>query len=81
MKTISVADAIVLLQSDGGLGGESYAVVADGKPPATLSPAVVADANIPEPLKRIGFLPDLVVPDDIKTPYAADIEGMFYGNG
>jgi hypothetical protein len=40
----------------------------------------MTDEEKPAPLKsRIGFLKGkIVVPDDIKTPFAAEIEQLFY---
>ena len=48
--------------------------------------APLADSSIvPErpapPQRRIGFMAgEFTVPDDIKTPFAAEIEEMFYGH-
>lgn len=56
--------------------GEEVIIANAGKPAARLVPIE------PEPAKRrIGFLKgQFNVPDDIKTPFAEEVEEMFYGN-
>lgn len=56
--------------------GEDVLLARAGKPVARIVPIA------PEkPTGRIGFLEgQFNVPDDIKTPFAEEIEEMFYGN-
>lgn len=58
--------------------GESVVIAKAGKPKAQLSPY---KEQAKKPVRRIGFLKGKIkVPDDIKTPFAKEIEEMFYGN-
>jgi len=58
--------------------GESIYIAKSGKPRGLLSPASAAKQN---PERRLGFLKGkITVPDDIKTPFRAEIEEMFYGS-
>ena len=58
--------------------GEEVVIARAGKPVVK----IVAIDSVPAPAKRrLGMLNGLhPVPDDIKTPFAAEIEEMFYGN-
>jgi prevent-host-death family protein len=56
--------------------GEPFIIAKAGKPIAQVIP--IKDAA--KPKRRIGFMKgQYTVPDDIKTPFAAEIEEMFYG--
>ncbi len=56
--------------------GEPFVIAKAGKPMAQVVPIRAAA----KPKRRIGFLKgQITVPDDIKTPFAAEIEEMFYG--
>ena len=57
--------------------GESIIIAKAGKPQARLVPVETRGETAK---RRIGFLEGkYVVPDDIKTPFAEEIERMFYG--
>jgi len=58
--------------------GETIIIAKAGKPYAQLKPLA---ATPPKPAKRrLGFMKGkMTVPDDIKTPFAEEIEEMFYG--
>ena len=56
--------------------GEEVIIANAGKPAARLVPM-----EAEHPKRRIGFLKGKFnVPDDIKTPFADEIEDMFYGD-
>lgn len=56
--------------------GEEVVIARAGKP--TVKLVLVAPEK---PRSRIGFLKGQIrVPDDIKAPFAEEIEEMFYGN-
>jgi prevent-host-death family protein len=56
--------------------GEPFIIAKAGKPIAQVIPIKGAA----KPKRRIGFMKgQYTVPDDIKTPFAAEIEEMFYG--
>lgn len=58
--------------------GESVMIAKAGRPVARIVPVEPEQAKPRHP--RIGFLKGLgSVPRDIKTPYAKEIEEMFYG--
>lgn len=57
--------------------GETIILAKAGKPYARLVPI---EAEAPRPARRIGFMKgEFTLPDDIKTPFADEIEEMFYG--
>jgi antitoxin (DNA-binding transcriptional repressor) of toxin-antitoxin stability system len=57
--------------------GEPFIIAKAGKPKVKL---IRIDAAETKPKTRIGFLKgQITVPDDIKTPFADEIEKMFYG--
>ena len=57
--------------------GEPFVIAKAGKPMAQVIP-IKATKN--KPKKRIGFMKGMYTPpDDIKTPFAAEIEELFYG--
>ncbi|MGA2206827.1 MAG: type II toxin-antitoxin system prevent-host-death family antitoxin [Terracidiphilus sp.] len=56
--------------------GEPFVIAKAGKPMAQVIPI---GASKSKPKKRIGFMKGMYTPpDDIKTPFAAEIEEMFY---
>lgn len=55
-------------------GGEETLITRDGKPIARVLPAQKSRIGL-----MVGVYPP--VPDDIDTPFAKEIEEMFYGNG
>ena len=57
--------------------GEEVIIAKAGKPKVQVVPISSAKKK---PKSRIGFMKGMyTVPDDIKTPFAAEIEEMFYG--
>jgi len=55
--------------------GRPFTIAKAGKPMVQ-----VTRISSPKPRRRIGFLKGQIkVPDDIKTPFAVDIEVMFHG--
>jgi prevent-host-death family protein len=58
--------------------GEPFIIAKAGKPKAKVVPLDTPKATAQ---RRIGFLKGKIkVPDDIKTPFAEEIEKMFYGD-
>lgn len=67
MKTISVEEAVALLQDIRNMGCESYTVVAEGRPVVTLVPVAAAPEKRP---LRLGFMEgEIVIPDDFDTMF------------
>ncbi len=65
--------------------GETFVLERGGQPIARLVPEPAPKESAEVMARRrtegFGFLKGkMVVPDDIKTPFAAEIEEMFYGN-
>ncbi len=59
------------------IAGEEVIIAKAGKPVARLA----ALTDQPKPQRRLGTLAGLYpVPNDIYTPFAENIEEMFYGN-
>ena len=57
--------------------GETIIIAKAGEPVAQLTPL---PARAPATKRRLGFMKGVgTVPDDIKTPYADEIEELFYG--
>jgi len=57
--------------------GEPFIIAKAGKPKVQVIPI---SSGKKKPQSRIGFLKGkITVPDDIKTPFADEIEQMFYG--
>lgn len=57
--------------------GEPFIIAKAGKPKAQVIPI---RATKKKAMQRIGFMKGMYkAPDDIKTPFAAEIEEMFYG--
>lgn len=80
MRTINIHEAKTHLSRlvDEAENGESFVIAKAGKPKVLVTQIPVSKAK---PKSRIGFLKGkITVPDDIKTPFSAEIEEMFYGN-
>jgi prevent-host-death family protein len=57
--------------------GEPFIIAKAGKPKVKV---VRIDAPVNKARRRLGMLKGRIrVPDDIKTPFAAEIDEMFYG--
>ena len=79
MRTFNIHEAKTHLSRlvDEAVDGKPFIIAKAGKPKVKVVPV-----NLPKekPLKRIGFMKgQYTVPDDIKTPFAEEIEEMFYG--
>jgi prevent-host-death family protein len=78
METVNIHEAKTHLSQliEKAVAGEEIVIAKAGKPLVRLV------ALEPPPFKsRIGFLKgQITVPEDIKTPFAEDIEEMFYGD-
>jgi len=79
MRTISISDAKKHLSRlvDRAAKGEPFIIAKAGKP---LVKVVPLDAPPEREIKRLGFMPDLKVPDDFDTMCQDEIEKMFYGD-
>jgi prevent-host-death family protein len=78
VRTVNIHEAKTHLSQliEKAIAGEEVVIAKAGKPLVRL-----IALEPPPPKNRIGFLKGQVtVPDDIKTPFAEDIEEMFYGN-
>ncbi len=79
MRTINIHEAKTHLSRlvDEAEKGEPFIIAKAGKPKVKVVPIDTVEA---QPKRRIGFLKGKIkVPDDIKTPFAEEIEKMFYG--
>ncbi|HZB89766.1 MAG TPA: type II toxin-antitoxin system prevent-host-death family antitoxin [Terracidiphilus sp.] len=79
MRTYNIHEAKTHLSRlvDEAEKGESFIIAKAGKPKVKV---VRIEAKQEKPIRRIGFLKGQIkVPDDIKTPFAKEIEEMFYG--
>jgi prevent-host-death family protein len=79
MRTFNIHEAKTHLSRlvDEAEKGEPFIIAKAGKPKVKVVPI---DTEKPKPKRRIGFLKGKIkVPDDIKTPFAEEIEKMFYG--
>lgn len=62
---------------DEAVKGEPFIIAKAGKPKVKV---IAIDAQKANAKRRIGFLKGKIrVPDDIKTPFVEEIEGLFYG--
>lgn len=80
MRTFNIHEAKTHLSRlvDEAEKGEPFIIAKAGKPKVKV---VRIDAAKTVPKKRIGFLKGQIkVPDDIKTPFADEIEKMFHGD-
>ena len=79
MRTFNIHEAKTHLSRlvDEAEKGEPFIIAKAGKPKVQVIPISAKPAK---PKRRMGFLKgQITVPDDIKTPFAAEIEEMFYG--
>jgi len=79
MRTFNIHEAKTHLSRlvDEAEKGEPFIIAKAGKPKVKVTRIDLDDAK---PVRRIGFLKgQITVPDDIKTPFADEIEKMFYG--
>jgi prevent-host-death family protein len=79
MSTVNIHEAKTNLSRliERALAGEAVVIARAGKPLVRMVPI---EADAPAPKRRIGFLKGrITVPDDIKTPYRDEMEGLFYG--
>jgi prevent-host-death family protein len=80
MRTFNIHEAKTHLSRlvDEAKKGEPFVIAKAGKPMVKVVPL---DTPKAKPKRRIGFMKgQYTVPDDIKTPFAAEIEEMFYGS-
>jgi prevent-host-death family protein len=78
MRTFNIHHAKTHLSRliDEVANGEPFVIAKAGKPMAEVIPIRTAA----KPKRRIGFMKgQYKVPADIKTPFAAEIEELFYG--
>ncbi|MBB4867768.1 prevent-host-death family protein [Pseudomonas nitritireducens] len=76
LEIVNIHDAKTNLSKlvDQASRGSAFIIARAGKP------LVKVVALTDEPAQRIGMLEgQIVVPDDIDSPFASDIETMFYG--
>lgn len=78
MRTVNIHKAKTHLSRlvDQAATGEPFIIAKAGKP---LVKVVPLDAPSEGPIRRLGFMPDLQVPDDFDTMCQDEIEKMFYG--
>ena len=79
MRTFNIHEAKTHLSRlvDEAEKGEPFVIAKAGKPKVKV---VAIDAPKEKRKRRIGFMKgQITVPDDIKTPFAAEIEEIFYG--
>jgi prevent-host-death family protein len=78
MRTVNIHEAKTHLSRlvDRAAKGEPFIIAKAGKP---LVKVVPLDAPPAGSEKRLGFMPDLQVPDDFDTMFQDEIEKMFYG--
>jgi prevent-host-death family protein len=80
MRTFNIHEAKTHLSRlvDEAEKGEPFVIAKAGKPKVKV---VRIDAPKAKPKRRIGFMKGAyTAPDDIKTPFAAEIERLFYGD-
>jgi prevent-host-death family protein len=77
MRTVNIREAKTHLSRlvDRAAKGEPFIIAKAGKP---LVKVVPLDAPPAGEMKRLGFMPELEVPDDFHTMFADEIEKMFY---
>lgn len=80
MRTFNIHEAKTHLSRlvDEAEKGDSFIIAKSGKPKVKV---VAIDAPKSVAKRRIGFLKGKIkVPDDIKAPFAEEIEKLFYGD-
>ncbi len=78
MRTVNIHEAKTHLSRlvERAAKGEAFIIAKAGKP---LVKVVPLDAPAAGEVKRLGFMPDIQVPDDFDTMFQDEIERMFYG--
>jgi prevent-host-death family protein len=78
MRTVNIHEAKTHLSRlvDRAAKGEPFIIAKAGKP---LVKVVPLDAPAEDEKRRLGFMPDIKVPDDFDTMFQKEIEEMFYG--
>ena len=79
MTTVNIHEAKTHLSRllERAANGETIVIAKAGKPMVRLVPVESREETA---RRRIGFMEGVgTVPDDIKTPFATEIEEMFYG--
>lgn len=82
MRTVNIHEAKTHLSKlvDEVEQGNSFIIAKAGKPKAKVIPIKKDKENTLK--RRFGFMKGMyTAPDDIKTPFAEEIEKMFYGEG
>lgn len=80
MKTVNIHEAKTHLSRlvDQAVRGEPFVIAKAGKP---LVKVVALTAPAGNTVRRIGFMEgQMVLPDDIKTPFREEIEQLFHGD-
>ena len=78
MRTFNIHEAKTHLSRlvDEAVAGDSFIIAKAGKP---MVKVICLDAAPAKPMSRLGFMKGRIhIPVDIKTPYAKEIEEMFY---
>lgn len=78
MRTVNMHEAKTHLSRlvDRAAKGEPFIIAKAGKP---LVKVVPLEAPPVRKARRLGFMPEIEVPDDFDTMFEDDIEKMFYG--
>ena len=79
MRTVNIHEAKTHLSRlvERAAQGEPFIIAKAGKP---LVKVVPLDAPAVGEKKRLGFMPEIKVPDDFDTMFADEIDKMFYGD-
>ncbi len=78
MRTVNIHEAKTHLSRlvDRAAKGEPFIIAKSGKPLVKVVPLDMPAAGAK---KRLGFMPEIEVPDDFDTMFRAEIEKDFYG--
>jgi prevent-host-death family protein len=79
MRTVNIHEAKTHLSRliEEAVSGDSFIIAKAGKPMVKVERIDAAETR---PKSRLGFMKGRFrVPEDIKTPYAQEIEALFYG--
>jgi prevent-host-death family protein len=79
MRTVNMHEAKTHLSRlvDRAAKGEPFIIAKAGKP---LVKVVPLDALVGREMKRLGFMPEIKVPDDFDTMFSDEMGKMFYGD-
>jgi prevent-host-death family protein len=79
MEKVNIHEAKTRLSAlvDRASKGESIIIAKAGKPMAVIEPYLGKENR----RSKIGFMPEIVVPDDFDDMFAADIAALFRGDG